>query len=87
MDHTEVNALPAGCKESFSQSTFIGIKQKDTSSCSGLQCKFETLETIFSYFAKSVAFLFFVLTQMKFYGNVTILVLFFEFLKIILQNI
>ena len=36
MDQTEVNVLPAGCKESFSQSTFIDIKQKDTSSCSGL---------------------------------------------------
>ena len=39
-----MNALPAGCKESFSQSTFIDIKQKDTSSYSGLQCKFEKLE-------------------------------------------
>ena len=54
-----MNALPAVCKESFSQSTFIDIKQKHTSSCSDLQCKFETLETIFSYFAKSFAFMFF----------------------------
>ena len=67
-----MNVLPAGCKESFSQSTFIDIKQKHTSSCSDLQCKFETLETIFSFFAKSVAFMFFVLIQMKFQGNVTI---------------